>query len=385
MGGRYFFDWSSYWTMLRLARAESDPRRRRSLYRTFLVIVPTMATVHAVCFALDPLLFPALRRTEVRRPVFSVGHARSGTTFLHRMMAKDPQFSYVLLYEMFFPSLLEKRLLRLILKLDATVGGPLRKRIDAAEERSFGQMRDIHDTGFFEPEEDDFLLTLSLCSGYWMTLFPYVGQLDFYYVDQWSQRKRERMMAFYKECLRRQLVLNGGGTHLSKNPTFCGRVEALIETFPDARFIVPVRNPYETIPSLLKMLQTMWTLRDSDQDLVNDSLREIAEQSFHSYRHPLDVLAAHPDTRSCVVDYRDLVADPATTLRRVYDSLDLELSPAAAEAFDAQIKNPHASSHRYDLEEFGLDRDEIRLRLADLFAEYDWKEDDVVVDSASAG
>ena len=84
-----------------------------------------------------------------------------------------------------------------------------------------------------------------------------MGELDFYYVDERSPRARRRLMRFYKECVRRQLYLNGpAGSHLSKNPTFSGRVESLIETFPDARIVVLMRDPRETIPSLLKLLQT---------------------------------------------------------------------------------------------------------------------------------
>ena len=105
-------------------------------------------------------------------------------------------------------------------------------------------------------------------------------------------------MAFYRECVRRQVALNGGRTHLSKNPTFCGRIESLIETFPDAKFVVLMRNPNETVPSLLKMLQTSWTLQHRDERLIAESLRILAEQSFHTYEHPLDVLTAHPETPS---------------------------------------------------------------------------------------
>lgn len=375
-GSGFYFDWSTYRTMLKLLRTEQPAARRRKLYAAFMIAIPAVAAVHAVCFALDPLLFPSLRRTEVRRPVFCVGHARSGTTYLHRLMTRDPQFSYVLLYEMFFPSLLEKRVLRLILRADRRLfGGRLRRRIDAADERAFAATNDVHRTGLFAPEEDDFLLTFSLASGAWIVLFPYLDQLDFYHVDRWPQRKRRRVMGFYRECVRRQLALNGGGTHLSKNPTFCGRVESLIETFPDARFIVPVRNPYETVPSLLKMLQTSWRLHGRNEELIRSSLRALADQSYHTYTHPLDVLARHSDVRSCVVDYRELVRHPSETMYRIYRDLDLEMAPEAAEAFDAADGQTHESTHRYNLEEFGLDRDDIRTRLAPLFSEFHWDTD----------
>lgn len=371
LGSRFYFDWSNFAIMLRLLR--DDPATPRKRYLTFLIAVPAVAALHAICFALDPVLFPSLRRTEVRAPTFSVGHARSGTTYLHRLMVADPQFSYALMYELFFPSLLQKRLLRLILRIDARFGKPLRRRLDAAEEKMFAETDDMHKTGFFVPEEDDFFLTWSLSSGFWIVMFPYMGELDFYHVDRWPARKRRRLMAFYRECVRRQLALNGGGVHLSKNPTFCGRVEALIETFPDARFIVPMRNPYETIPSLLKMLQTEWRLRGRDERLIDQSLQVLADQSIDSYTHPLDVLAAHPEVRSCVVDYRELVAAPATTMRRIYDELGLQPGPKAAAEFEAAgRRHGHETAHRYSLGEFGLDPAVIRMRLARYFDEFGW-------------
>lgn len=288
-------------------------------------------------------------------------------------MAADPQFSYALMYELFFPSLLQKRLLRLVLAVDAKTGGRLRRRLHEVEERTFAETDDMHKTGFFVPEEDDFFLTWSLSSGFWIVMFPYMGELDFYHLDRWPARKRRRVMAFYRECVRRQLALNGGGTHLSKNPTFCGRVEALIETFPDARFIVPMRNPYETIPSLLKLMQTEWRIRGRDERLIANSLRVLADQSVHSYEHPLRVLARHPEVPSSVVDYRELVANPAETMRRIYVELGLRLGPEAAAEFDAADKRRgHETAHRYSLAEFGLDPGHIKAHLTGLFNEYDW-------------
>jgi hypothetical protein len=55
-------------------------------------------------------------------------------TYLHRLMAADPQFSYALMYELFFPSLLEKGVLRLLFRVDAVFGRRLRHRLDAIEE-----------------------------------------------------------------------------------------------------------------------------------------------------------------------------------------------------------------------------------------------------------
>ena len=58
----------------------------------------------------------------------------------------------------------------------------------------------------------------------------------------------------------------------------------------------------------------------------NRSLRVLAEQSFHTYRHPLEVLARHPQTPHAIVDYAELVAEPAKAVEHVYVRLGLEMS-----------------------------------------------------------
>ena len=90
-----------------------------------------------VCFFLDRILFPGLRDVEVREPIFMVGHARSGTTLTHRLLSKDTdRFSSFLLYELYFPSLLQKKLIRAGARLDARLlGGFLERRVRAWEER----------------------------------------------------------------------------------------------------------------------------------------------------------------------------------------------------------------------------------------------------------
>jgi hypothetical protein len=379
MGFVYHFDFATYAKLLRLAWREENPKNRRQLLFTLLVRVPLVAGLHAICFALDPLLFPALRRTPVREPVFIVGHARSGTTLLHRLMSRDSErFSAFMLYELFVPSLLQKKLIRAVAAFDRRrLGGALERRVRAWEERKFGPTQHIHPQSLTEPEEDDGVLTFSCASGAWIVRLPYMGELDFYYVDRWPERRRRRLMRFYKECVRRQLHLNGPGlVHLSKNPTFAGRVESLIETFPDARIVVPFRNPYETVPSLLKLMQTSWRMRSWSDAEMQRSLRILAQQSYHTYRYPLEVLARHPETPHAVVDYAELTAEPKKVIERVYAELGIPVTPeyeALLAAEQGRAKR-HETAHRYSLEEFGLRADEIRTELSDLFERFHWND-----------
>jgi hypothetical protein len=299
----FYFDFDTYRRMFRLARREENAANRRKLLFILLVLLPLVSTVHAVFFFLDYVFYPGLREVDVHAPVFIVGHARSGTTLMHRLMSRDTErFSFFLLYEMFFPSLIEKKLLRFVAECDRRyLGGAIENRIDAWEARKFAKTQDMHATGLTAPEEDDFIHTFSCASGFWIVLFPYMGELDFYYVDERPPKRRRRLMGFYKECVKRQLYLNGAEkSHLSKNPTFSGRIESLIEAFPGARIVVLMRNPYETVPSLLKLMKRSWQLRRWNDAQMSRSLRVLADQSFHTYRYPLEVLARHPETRHAV-------------------------------------------------------------------------------------
>jgi hypothetical protein len=138
-----------------------------------------------------------------------------------------------------------------------------------------------------------------------------------------------------------------------------------------------MRNPYETIPSLLKLMRVGYRALDWDEDRIKQSLRVLADQSYHTYRYPIDVLARHLTVPQAIIDYRDITARPAETIEAVYQQLGFSISPEYREVLMEEGKRAreHGSSHRYSLEEFGLEADEIRVELAPLFDRFQWDSD----------
>lgn len=375
----YYFDFKVWFKLLRLIAKEPNQRQRRGLYKLLLLHIPLRATVTAVCFFLDGIVFPGLWRTRVHKPVFIIGHARSGTTLAHRLMSADERFSVFKYYELLLPSLLQKKLVRAAAWIDVhLLGRRLERRLQAWEKRKFGPTQHIHKMGLTIPEEDDLAYFNSCASGFWLTKLPYMSELDFFHVDQRPAASRRRMMKFYKECVRRQIHLNGSARiHLSKNPTYSGRVESLIETFPDARFVILYRNPYETIPSLLKLLNVGWKLQGNlSQERIRESNEVMVGLSYETYLYPLEVLERHADTRYAIIDYRRLTTDPKATIEDVYRDLGLDISPSYAAFLDAEAARTrrHETEHRYSLAEFGLEDRAIRQRLAPLFERFQWDE-----------
>lgn len=374
----FYFEFKTWLTMLRLVSKEPERARRWGLYKLLLLRVPLRAVFHSICFFLDGILFPRLWFIKVREPVFIIGHARSGTTLAHRLMSEDQRFSVFRYYELLLPSLLQKKTVRMVARIDAKLlGRRLERRLQAWEERKFGPTQHIHKMGLTIPEEDDLMYLSSCASGFWATKLPYMDSLDFFHVDERPPRNRRRMMNFYRSCVRRQLYINGENKiHLSKNPTYCGRVGALIEAFPDARFVVLYRNPYETIPSLLKLLSISWKQQGNQSiERMQSSIREMTNLSYESYLHPLEVFKRHPNTRYSIVDYRELISSPGQTITSVYEDLGLPLTGEYKAFLAEQDKRTkkHETKHTYSLAEFGLDDHEIYDRLEPLFEQFDWE------------
>jgi hypothetical protein len=372
-----YFDFAYYWRVLRHVWSLTTwPGRTRMLFR-LLVLVPLSACFHAIFFLLDYVFFPRLWQQTVERPVFVVGHARSGSTLIHRLLAADGDtFSYFLYWETFFPSLLQKRIIRALGWVDQHwLGGFTMKRLKVWDDKTFGPRRHIHYMSLWNSEEDQFVMRASFVTQQWALDVPMMDVIDLFHVDQMPEKKKRRWMHHYKECVKRQLLLNGGErTHLSKNPLMSGWVEALIETFPDARIAVVVRDPTQCIPSVLKLMQTKWESTGWLQEEYSASLLALTEISFETFRHPRDVLARYSGTPQIAIDYRRLTTEPRATVLEVYGALGMTVSPEFDSYLVAQEdrERGHKTPFEYSIDDYELSRERIELELGEFFDHYDW-------------
>ena len=372
-----YFDIQYYWRVLRhVWGLRHWPGRTRTLVR-LLLLVPLEYLFHALCFVLDYVLFPGLWRQQVERPVFIVGHARSGTTLMHRLMSSDGDtFSYFLYWEMFFPSLLQKKCIRGLGYIDKRfLRRRINKRLIAWDDKTFGPYRHMHDMSLWNSEEDQFVMRGAFVTQQWSMDVPMMDVIDIFHVDQMPVRKRRRWMHHYRECIKRQLLLNGGNKiHLSKNPVMSGWVQALIETFPDARIVVMMRDPAQCIPSVLKLVEVTWKGKGWQRPDYQRSLQMLTDVSFESYHNPAQVLARHPGTPKVVVDYRELTTQPRSTVHKVYEALCMPLT----ESFDAFLEaqeereKSHKTDFRYSIDEYEVSQARIESELSDFYTRYQW-------------
>lgn len=325
--------------------------------------------------AADAVLYPEYRAQRVEQPTFIFANARSGTTLLHRLMCLDEErFVSFKLYESILPAITFHRLVNACARLDAPLGGRLRKAVDWINESQLGGWEGIHSTGLDKPEEDECLFVYTLDAPGLLLLFPYVDELPrAYWLDHADAATRHRVMDYYEDTLKRFLYQRGGGrTFLNKNVLFTGRLRSTYEQFPDGRFIYLLRHPYEAIASFLSMFYVTWGTHSPDIPKDSPEVRAFARLAVDYYRYALDFRNEVPERQFLVLQYRDLVADPRRVVERVYEHFDMDMGAAFHRRLsDATSRSRgYRSEHDYSLEEFGLTRAWIRDRLGDLFDEF---------------
>ncbi len=230
----------------------------------YLLFLPVWL-VHWLCLFLDELLFFSYHLQEIKRPLFILGVPRSGTTFLHRTIAEDrKRFTSVSTWEVFLaPSIVQKKIILMLSWLDQRIGSPGAKLFKALEKKLFASLEGVHDVSL-EAAEEDYLLLLPMMSCFILFL-PFTESRHIWSLARFdweaSDKDKQRIMAFYRACLQKHLYVyargqNASKRYLSKNAAFASWPNTLHDNFPDAEFVICMREPEKAVPSLLGSLQS---------------------------------------------------------------------------------------------------------------------------------
>jgi hypothetical protein len=354
---------------LRLSVARFRPRHFLFVVALGTVLV-ALGIVVLAGRLLDELLQPGYRRARVERPLFIIATPRSGTTWLHRLLGLDPQFTSIRLFETLAPSAVIFRLATGLSRLDQLVGAPLHRFAGWISHRGFAGWEGIHHTGLDRAEEDEMVWLWPLLSPAIALLFPWPADFpESFWPDRLPAGQRSRLARSYLRCLQRhQYVFGRGRTLLAKNALLAGRVETVLEAVPDARFVWLVRDPAEAIPSMLSMFTVPWRAHSPQVSLDGPEVRAFAEAGAGYYRRLHELHGELGPERVLAIRYADLLADPDVQLERIYRHFGLEWTDEVRRAIAGELAGArgHRSTHEYSLEQFGLSRGWVRDRLGDV-------------------
>lgn len=303
------------WVRLVVANGGIDWRYWiRSLY------VSIVALLNTPFRAYEGARFGArIAATSIREaPIFILGHWRSGTTHVMRLIARDPAFAVVTFVHTMIPGLY--------------LSSPLFRALLASSLPKVRPMDNVTVAPDAAEEEEYALGNLGPYSFYHALSFPRKMReiFDKYVLFEGVERKIiEQWKVIYLYFLKKVTFSSGGKRLLLKNPANTGRIPTLLEMFPDAKFIHVYRNPYVVYSSTMHWL---------DKELASTALQDIDEEAVreHALRNYEKLMLRYEEDKALIpegnlveVRFEDFETDPLGEVARIYCALGLTLTPEA--------------------------------------------------------
>ena len=303
--------------------------------------------------------YPEIEREEITCPIFIVGINRTGTTYLHRLLARDERFWTLREHELVTPVLPTGEY--------ATVAGTAADhRLAYSEDLLealgvFEAFAGIHHIELDEPEEDFPILNLAFAT--WASTVQY-SVPDF---ARWLAATGSRnAYAYHRRIMqhftwqRRQRQPECPGQWLFKMPFHLMELEILLKTYPDALFIQTHREPTQFMGSWNSLVERVRSL-SSEPRPPHELGTEMLAFMSGMLDGAVDFRTIHPELehRWIDVNYFDLIEDPFGVVRRIYQRFGWTLEQAALDAMEEwqflqAEKRRTEKRHRYDLEDYGL-------------------------------
>ncbi|MGE3783105.1 MAG: sulfotransferase [Alphaproteobacteria bacterium] len=308
---------------------------------------------------------PQILQARIQQPIIITGLPRSGTTFLHTLLAADPANVAPRVWQLIHPY-----------PDGAKRGGRDTRRRSVDRQLRMFQflapgLRRMHPIRAISPQECSeinahvfaslrFDTTYSVPS--YRSWLDAAGHLDAY--------------RFHRRFLQHLQHQQGGGRWVLKCPDHIFALAAVREIYPDARFVFVHRDPLHVLSSLVRLTEVL--RRPFSRHLDRFAL---ARQECERWSKATELMIRAADEEPFAepifhIHFRDLIGDPVRAVQRLYEHFRLSLDPGAvagiravveAEALAARSAKQHLDRYRIDAEaerrrfapytaRFGIDR-----------------------------
>jgi hypothetical protein len=272
----------------------------------------------------------ALAASLIQRPIFITGMPRSGSTFLHELLAEDPENQVPRVWEVMFPLPVQNR-----------ARSEIDPRVRKAEaslwwfRRLAPRADSVYPMRAWTPHECVAIHSHTLLSGEFVSTCyvpnyqAFLHAADFGPVYNWQKRFLQHLQLGFPT---RRWVL--------KSPDHIFALEGLLAVFPDAMIIQTHRDPLEVLRSSSQLTHVLQGLFGRVASLDQLGVRE-ARMLAEGIERIMRFRAAHPElaTRFIDVTYPELVSDPLAIVRQIYQQFDIRLTEVAAERMQRMASN----------------------------------------------
>ena len=306
---------------------------------------------------------PEIEEQQVDGPVFVIGLPRTGTTALSQLVAADPQFRSLRLWESGAPvPPPEAATEHTDPRIAATEAGlammneafPLMQTMYHSEATTASECQDLMGMSFRTAHFDGSARVPSYMA--WVTECDMRGTYEYH-------RRVLRLLQWHCPPTLWHL----------KTPVHMFALDALLDAYPNARFLWSHRDPAPVIGSVCSLIHytRSWS---SDRDDAAALGPEQTEHWAEGVRRAMDFRARVGDERFADVAFASLQTDPVGALATSYERIGLEFSErsrTAVERWAAQHEPGSHGTHTYTLADFGIDAETVRKAFAPYVAAYD--------------
>lgn len=296
----------------------------------------------------DRTTHPDIAAEEIRRPLFITGLPRTGSTFLHGLLAQDPANRVPLHWQTREPS-------------PPPLGADDERRRARRAERQIRifyrlcpDFRRIHPVAAWMPEECVVILSHAFLSFQFSSTF-FVPS----YQNWLEHQDLEPAYRLHRRFLQHLQWRRPGERWVLKAPPHLPGLHALFAVYPDANVVMTHRDPTEVVASVSSLhyvLRRTFCSGISARDVGPEVTQMLAGDIERGLAARDDGVAAAE--RFLDVRYADLLADPMAAVRRIYHHFDMPLAADAEERMRRYVattpKDQHGV-HEYSLAQFALD------------------------------
>lgn len=291
---------------------------------------------------------PEILDEKIVAPIVIVGLPRTGSTMTHRLLASDPNHTAMLWWEGRYPAMLSEE----------HRGNPSERmalgkaEVDAVVAASPDALT-IHPWDYKGADEEILLLEHTFFS----TVPESFMRVPSYskWVESQDHVHAYRQLKVMLQYLQWQNPGRDQKRWVLKSPHHLGFIDKLLLVFPDSKVIQTHRDPQETVPSFCSMCANLFEPLTNSYD-KNKIGEHWATKLSKVLNHCMEVSNANPDN-FLNLDFLKMIKDPIAEMNNVYSFINEDFSDQAENAMKAwKEENQHEmGSHRYSLEEFGLE------------------------------
>ena len=305
----------------------------------------------------DLFLFPSIH-ASLKKPIVIVGNPRSGTTFLHRYLINQGLGTGSQLWQMIYPSITIQKIIKPIL--------PILEVVSPARHHS----TEAHKTSLSSIETDDISLLFRYFDGFFLYgFFLTFDEKDLFdWVDPQIRDTSARDFSWFESLWKRNQRSNRCSRYIGKLFSLSGNLPAFQKRFPDAKVLYMIRDPLNVIPSGLSLVTGVldkkfdfWALDENIKSRFIDRLYSALVELLNRF-HDDWVQKKIDREKVLIIRYDKMMSNFETLMEDVLSFIDSKPTDEMIQNIKETANNQrqYTSSHRYDLEKFGLTAERIK-------------------------